>query len=101
MLVDIQMINKRLRIIFSVTQEEYDKIKELSGIATISAFIRSKLFGIALESNKKEDDDLKGWIKFLMTIEDRNAIFNEFIKQAEYARPGDPIYIFKKRLINK
>ena len=77
MLIDIQMINKRLRIIFSVTQEEYDKIKTLSGIATISAFVRSRIFGSTVETNRDEDIGLKKWIDCLLQIEQRDKIMGD------------------------
>jgi hypothetical protein len=51
------MNNKRLRIIFSVSPEEHAKLKELSGIASLSAYIRSRVFG--KDSEEQRDGELK------------------------------------------
>jgi len=63
----IQMINKRLRIIFSVSPEEHARLKELAGIASLSAFIRSMVFGKINEEQR--GTSLKEWVDLLSQIE--------------------------------
>ena len=79
------MKNKQLRIAITVSKEEYDKIRQLSGIATLSAYIRSRVFNITTESNK-EDVGLKKWIDCLLQIEQRDKIMGDiehFAKEHE------------------
>ena len=70
----IQMINKRLRIIFSVSPEEHARLKELAGIASLSAFMRSKALG--KEREEATDSGIKKWVDFLMTMDDRDEMLD-------------------------
>lgn len=70
----IQMTKKRFRIITSVSEEEYKLIKELAGIATLSAFMRSKALG--KEREEATDSGIKKWVDFLMTMDDRDEMLD-------------------------
>lgn len=72
------MTNKQLRIAITISQEEYNKIKELSGIASMSAYLRSKVFGSTVESLSKADN-MDGWIYILSKLQDRDKMLKYLI----------------------
>ena len=93
---DIQMNKKRLRIIFSVSEEEYKNLKELSGIASLSAYIRSRLFGKDTEIVR--DVGLNQWIDLLLQIPDRDKIFQCIVEDAKERRGGRVAEMFITKL---
>ena len=91
----IQMTNKRLRIIFSVSPEENAKIKELAGISSMSAYIRSRIFGKDIEASK--GNQFEQWIKFLSGIEDRDTLLENFIHRIK-GYGNNPTEVFRDKL---
>ena len=88
------MNKKQLKISFYLSQEELQSLRELKGLVSISAYIRSKIFGKEEQSNSK----FKDWVDFLSLIPDRDAILKEFLAMVKY-EGNDPSKVFFKRLL--
>ena len=86
------MDKKPLRIAISVSKEEYDKIKVMAGIASLSAYVRSRIF--SKEEETMKDISLKEWVEFLLLVPDRDKILKQFIKDE-----GKNVGLFFKRVL--
>lgn len=64
-----------MRINISLTNEQYLRIKELSGITPVSAFIRAKVFGGASEA--AIDSNMREWVDALLKIPRRVNIMEK------------------------
>lgn len=90
------MNKKIIKVSFYVSETEFTSLKELSGIASISAYIRSKVFGI--EKEEQRNEEFNKWVDFLSRIPDRDEILRLFVLKVK-SDGNNPEKVFSRRLL--